>query len=180
MTSPAPVPQGFQIRIGRLLLIAAVLVVAGMGTGRLIFGHPASTSRPAAAATATADVPLVLPAPPPAPLTVVTLRPDLETVLDDLRAADRIRSEAWVTGGYSHDFAVLITLTDDASGTDPVNVNARLFSTDAYAYTEENTSPVDGTLAGDWRPGYAQVRADLNGLARDCGLAPVPAPAGGL
>ena len=75
---------------------------------------------------------------------------------------------------------MLTALADDASGTDPVNVNARLFSTDAYAYTTDNTSPVDGILADDWRPGYAQVRADLNALARDCGLAPVPAPAGGL
>ena len=94
-----------------------------MGTGRLVFGggHAASTAHAAPAADGTD---LILPAPPPAPLTVVTLTPDLKTVLDDLRAADRIHAEAWVTGGYSHDFAVLTALADDASGTDPVNVNA--------------------------------------------------------
>jgi hypothetical protein len=112
-----------------------------------------------------------VPAPDPA-LTAAGVAGPLRAVLGDLRRSDAARTEAWIAEGYSSDLQALVDYTDSASGTNPLNVNARVLSTDGYAYLADNS----GGLQPGWRGEYAQLRTDLNTLAADTGLAPVPAP----
>lgn len=149
---------------------AVVLLILAAGLGWAI-----NNARPA---------PLQPPVPPPAAgivqvpaapapgLTVADVSGPLTTVLSDERTADRADTEAWVAEGYSNDLQVLVNITGDADGTNPLNVDARVLSTDAYAYLDANG---DGLQPG-WQAQYAQLRTDLNLLAANCGLAPVPAP----
>jgi hypothetical protein len=146
-----------------LLLMAAGAVWAVVnGTGH----KPAPPLPPPPAGIAQ------VPAPAPPGLVIANVAGPLETVLADLRESDRTDREAWVAAGYSSDLQALISLTDNADGTSPLNVNALVLSTDAYAYLAAN-SP---RLQPGWQAEYATVRADLNRLAADSGLAPVPAP----
>jgi len=100
---------------------------------------------------------------------------DLAAVLGDLRQADKDRREAWVADGYSSDFAALTEAADHADGSPGLNAHARVFSTDGYAYLSDYE---EGGLRPGWRGRYAQLRAELNVLAADAGMDPVPAPAG--
>lgn len=100
---------------------------------------------------------------------------DLAAVLGDLRQADADRREAWVADGYSSDFAALTEAADHADGSPGLNAHARVFSTDGYAYLSDYE---EGGLRPGWRGRYAQLRAELNVLAADTGMDPVPAPAG--
>jgi hypothetical protein len=113
-----------------------------------------------------------IPAPASPPLVVRDVSGPLATVLADERRSDAASTEAWVAEGYSSDLQQLIGITDSASGTDSLNVNARVFSADGYAYLSQNGQG----LQPGWTAEYAQLRADLNALAADTGLAPVPAP----
>ena len=120
------------------------------------------------------------PAKQPEPLswTVVTadgIHDDLAAVLGDLRQADKDLREAWVADGYSSDFAALTEAADHADGSPGLNAHARVFSTDGYAYLSDYE---EGGLRPGWRGRYAQLRAELNVLAADTGMDPVPAPAG--
>ena len=120
------------------------------------------------------------PAKQPEPLswTVVTadgIHDDLAAVLGDLRQADKDLREAWVADGYSSDFAALTEAADHADGSPGLNADARVYSTDGYAYLSDYE---EGGLRPGWRGRYAQLRAELNVLAADTGMDPVPAPAG--
>jgi hypothetical protein len=102
----------------------------------------------------------------------VSLRPDLARVLADLRKADREHREAWIADGYSSDLQVL---ADDAGSGD-----ATQLATDAQNYLDAAYAGADGDTATapppGWQQPYAQLRADLNALAAQYGLAPDPAP----
>jgi hypothetical protein len=101
----------------------------------------------------------------PAP---ASLRPDLARVLADQRQADRDHREAWLADGYSHDLQVL---ADD--GINPLAADAQAYLDAAYAGPDGNavSAPPPG-----WQGPYAQLRADLNAMAAQYGLAPAPAP----
>jgi hypothetical protein len=149
---------------GLALLLAASIGAAAAGGGR----HPAAKPAPPPSTSAPAN-----PAPAPG-LTSADIRSDLATVLNDLKQSDAAEQEAWVTGGHEQDLQALIDDTQAASGTDTLNTDAQTFNADASAYLAAN----DPYLAPGWTHDYHQVRADINALAVDCGLAPVPAPAG--
>jgi hypothetical protein len=150
---------------GLALILAASIGLAAAGGG----SHPAA--KPAAPPTSSAPA---NPAPAPG-LTVGSIRSDLATVLNDLKRSDAAYQEAWVSGGSGNDLQVLINDTQAASGTDTLNADAQTFNSDASGYLADN----DPYLAPGWRTEYSQVRADINALAQDCGLPPVPAEAGG-
>lgn len=161
-------PPEFRVSLRNLIRIAMalalVLVLAGFVTGRVTAHHP-----PAAAAAQAPQPPIPDPAAPP--LTVRDVSGPLSAVLADLRTADAHATEAWVAAGYSNDLVTLIGVTGNANGTNPLNVNARRFATDASAYRTAHDPHL-----GDWRADYAQVREDLNAMAADCGLEPAPPP----
>jgi hypothetical protein len=145
-----------------LLLLAGVLSAASIG----LAGYhqpPAQGASPPAASWAV--------------LTAAGVHDDLAAVLADQRQADRDHREAWIADGYSSDFSALVSLADQAQGTDRLNVDARRFSTDGYAYL---SGYAGAGLSPGWQARYAQVRADLNVLAADAGLAPVPASSGAV
>ena len=148
----------------------AALIVAGSFGAAAASGTAHPAVKPAAPPSTSAPA---NPAPAPG-LTVESIRSDLATVLNDLKQSDAAEQEAWVTGGHGQDLQALIDDTQPASGTDTLNTDAQTFNADASAYLPAN----DPYLAPGWTHDYHQVRADINALAVDCGLAPVPAPAG--
>jgi hypothetical protein len=106
------------------------------------------------------------------------IRDDLAAVLADLRQADRDGREAWVADGYSSDLAVLAGAADQAGGQPgKLDADARAFSMDGWAYLDAAGLTATSPPAG-WQDPYARLRAELNALAADTGLAPVPAPGG--
>jgi hypothetical protein len=145
----------------RIVLAAAAatvaLAVAGCGTAATHASPAPSASAPAAPGLAVSDI-----------------RGQLATVLADLRQSDAAEQEAWVSGGHGGDLQALIAITSHASGTDRLDTDAMAFNADASDYLSANTD----YLAAGWPTEYAQVRADLNALARDCELAPVLAAPG--
>jgi len=148
-----------------LILAASIGAAVARGGG----SHPAAKPAPPPSTSAPAN-----PAPVPG-LTVESIRSHLATVLADLKRSDAQYQEAWVSGGRSSDLQALIDDTQAASGTDALNADAASFNSDASAYLADN----DPYLAPGWRGGYSQVRGDINALAVDCGLSPVPVEAGG-
>jgi hypothetical protein len=168
--TPRPRPPWWRRKL--IIIPAASLALVSAGAvGVAVAGgsHPAappSTSAPANPAPAN-------PAPAPG-LTVESIRSNLATVLNDLKQSGAAEQEAWVTGGHQQDLQALIDDTQPASGTDTLNADAQTFNADASSYLAAN----DPYLAPGWTQDYHQVRADLNALAVDCGLAPVPAAAG--
>ena len=111
-----------------------------------------------------------------AEVTAAGLHGDLAAVLADQRQADADHREAWIADGYSSDLQVLVDDTDQAGGNPGrLDADARAFSDDGYAYLSAAGLTAVRPPPG-WQPQYAQLRADLNALARDAGLAPVPAP----
>jgi hypothetical protein len=95
-------------------------------------------------------------------------------VLADLKTEDAAEQEAWVTGGDSADLQALISDTDGISGTTKLDKDAITFNADAASYLAEETP----YLSPGWETPYHQVRQDINALAADCGMSPVPAPPG--
>jgi len=169
--TPSPLPPWWRRKLvvipaAGLALILAATIGAAVASGG---SHPAAKPAPPPTSSAPAN-----PAPAPG-LTVESIRSHLATVLGDLKRADAAYQEAWVSGGYGNDLQVLIDDTQAASGTDTLNADAARFNSDASAYLADN----DPYLAPGWRGGYSQVRGDINALALDCGLSPVPAEAGG-
>lgn len=144
--------------------VLAMVLLALAGYGIASYHRP----HPAVAATARS---LTI-----AEVTAAGIRGDLAAVLADQRRADRDHREAWLADGYSSDLQVLVDAADQAGGsTGRLDADARAFSDDGYAYLTAAgltaVSPPPG-----WQPQYTRLRADLNALAGDAGLAPVPAP----
>jgi hypothetical protein len=150
---------------GPVTVLAALLVMLACIWGASLGSHPAS----AAAAVSAPDRPGV---------TAEGIHDDLAAVLADQRQADRDHREAWIADGYSSDLATLVTDTDQAGGgTGALDAHARAFSDDGQAYLDAAGLTAVRPPPG-WQGPYAQLRADLNRLAADEGLAPVPVPRG--
>jgi hypothetical protein len=151
---------------GPMTVLAAVLLALSCGWLASLGSHPASAASPPASAENH--------------VTAEGIHDDLAAVLADQRQADRDHREAWIADGYSSDLATLVNDTDQA-GSNPgqLDADARAFSDDGWAYLDATgltaVSPPPG-----WQPEYAQLRSDLNALAADAGLAPVPAPRGAI
>jgi hypothetical protein len=99
---------------------------------------------------------------------------DLQTVLSDQKSSDAAEQEAWVTGGHSTDLEQLISDTNEVTGSTQLDQNAATFNSDASGYLSDQ-SPFLNT---GWETEYHQVRLDINALATDCGMRPVPAAPG--
>jgi hypothetical protein len=168
--TPSPRPPWWRRKLvvipaaGLALILAAAIGATAAGGG----SHPAAKPAPPPTSLAPSN-----PAPAPG-LTSADIRSDLATVLSDLKQSDAAEQEAWVTGGHGQDLQALIDDTQPASGTDTLNTDAQTFNADASAYLAAN----DPDLAPGWTHDYDQVQADINALAVDCGLTPVPVPAG--
>jgi hypothetical protein len=152
---------------GPTTALAVLLLALGCGWLASLGGHPAH---------ATAAVS----APGRPGVTAAGIGDDLTAVLADQRQADRDHREAWIADGYSSDLATLVDDTDQA-GSSPgqLDADARAFSDDGYAYLDAAGLTAVRPPPG-WQGPYAQLRADLNRLAADAGLAPVPAPHGAI
>ena len=109
-------------------------------------------------------------------VTAAGIHDDLAAVLADQRQADQDHREAWIADGYSNDLATLVNDTDQAGGSPGrLDASARAVSDAGWAYLDAAGLTAVMPPPG-WQPQYAQLRADLNALAADAGLAPVPAP----
>jgi len=150
-----------QIPGGTALLAVPLLtlsLVAGCGTAGGQSPHHAAAPATSAAAVSTG-------------LTCSAVAPDITKSVNDLKASDKHYQEAWVTGGYGSDLQALITATNKAAGGSQLNQDASAFNGDATSYLSDNSPyPAPG-----WQTGYAQVTADINAMATDCGL-PVAKP----
>jgi hypothetical protein len=183
---------GTAVVIGAFALIGTIPVSSGQAAPRPAAAAPAPAHlappapvrvpAPAAARSAPARPaaqPAALPAPLPVPSWLAGIKGGTATALADQRQGDRDHREAWVAEGYGggqSDLNALVTLTDQAQGTDRLDIDARRFSTAGYAYL----SAYRNGLTPGWQDGYAQVRAALNVLAADTGQAPAPAPGGAI
>jgi hypothetical protein len=151
--------------------IAALAALAALGLGLAACGGGSSsgtTSTPPPAAVSSA-APAVAPG-----LSCADVSTDLQTVLSDQKSSDAAEQEAWVTGGHSADLQQLISDTNGVTGSTQLDQDAATFNTDASGYLADQ-SP---SLNTGWETEYHQVRLDINALATDCGLTPVPAPPG--
>jgi hypothetical protein len=115
-------------------------------------------------------------APAPAAFSCTNISTDLQTVLSDLESSDAAEQEAWVTGGNSADLQQLINDTDGVTGSAQLDDDAVAFNADASGYLSDQ-SP---SLNTGWQTEYHQVRVDINALATDCAMSPVPAPPGAV
>jgi hypothetical protein len=154
--------------------IAAALGTAALGLAAGCGSSSTSTPPPSSAAgspvaTAAGSSAAAAPA-----FSCTSISTDLQTVLSDLKSSDAAEQEAWVTNGHSGDLQVLINDTNGATGSSQLDQDASTFNSDASGYLADQ-SPYLNT---DWETEYRQVRLDINALATDCGMSPVPAPPG--
>jgi hypothetical protein len=79
-----------------------------------------------------------------------------------------------VTNGHSGDLQALISDTNGITGSAQLDQDASTYNSDASTYLSDQ-SPY---LSPGWETEYHTVRLDINGLAADCGMKPVPAAPG--
>lgn len=146
--------------------IAALGLAAGCGS--------ASTSTSAVATSAPSSATLTGSPAAASNLSCADISTDLQTVLSDLKSSDAQEQEAWVTNGHSGDLQQLISDTNGVTGSTQLDQDAVTFNADASGYLSDQTP----FLNPGWETEYHQVRLDINALATDCGLTPVPAAPG--
>ncbi|MGH3179122.1 MAG: hypothetical protein ACRDPF_35255 [Streptosporangiaceae bacterium] len=95
-------------------------------------------------------------------------------MLSDLKSSDAQEQEAWITNGHSGDLQALINDTNGITGPTQLDQDASTFNSDASVYLSDQNP----YLSPGWETEYHTVRLDINMLAIDCGMKPVPAAPG--
>jgi len=161
------------VRTFAAALAATMLSLAAVACGSSGTSTPPPPTPPSSTASSSAVA--VAESPTAAPtLSCTYIGTDLHDVLSDLKSSDAAEQEAWVTGGHTGDIQQLISDTNGATGSMRLDQDAATFNSDASGYLSDQ-SPFLNT---DWETEYHQVRLDINALATDCAMSPVPAAPG--